>query len=46
MLPKEALEELLSSLLECFPTLDINSRYESKECALEEEEILVSIDNN
>ena len=45
-LPKEALEELLSNLLECFPTLGINSRYKSKECMLEEEKILVSIDNN
>ena len=46
MLLKEALEELLSDLLECFSTLGINSRYKSKEYTLEEEKILVSIDNN
>ena len=41
--PKEALEELLSNLLECSPTLGINSRYKSKERVLKEEKILVSI---
>ena len=43
---KEALEELLSNLLEYSPTLGVNSRYKSREHALKEEKILVSIDNN
>ena len=46
MLLKETLEKLLSNLLKCSSTLGINSRYKSKEHALEEEKILVSIDNN
>ena len=46
LLPKEALEELLSNLLEHSPTLGVNSRYKSKERVLKEEKILVSINNN
>ena len=46
ILSKKALEKLLSNLSKYSPTLDISSKYKSKEYTLEKEKILVSIDNN